>query len=81
MNFTETTEAMIKAMEENPFSLDDHFEWQEQRIEDLVDLINTHEEAAFRRVMTRTVVIEVHCRDILESLSIDILQSTEDFEW
>ena len=44
-------------------------------------MINTHEEAAFRRVMTRTVVIEVHCRDILESLSIDILQSTEDFEW
>jgi len=31
--------------------------------------------------MSRTVILELHCRDILESLSVDILQSLDDFEW
>ena len=47
----------------------------------MVDLIRTTEEPNYRRVMSRTVILELHCRDILESLSVDILQSLDDFEW
>ena len=44
-------------------------------------MIRTTEEPNYRRVMSRTVILELHCRDILESLSVDILQSLDDFEW
>jgi dynein heavy chain len=79
--WTAGSEDAIASMISAPFALEDWLKTNVDQIEVLTDLVRGELSDLKRRAIVSLITVDVHARDIIEELSADKIQSTNDFKW
>ena len=82
ITWTEGTEmALLDLQDDNPFALEDHFEVMKGQLNEITEMIRSPLSPIERKSLVALITQDVHCRDIVEQLHLQNVQSAQDFLW